>query len=145
MNYTIISNIPMKDPSVSAEALGVLVYLYSQPDDWRVSHQDMMRRFRIGRLPNRTPLALARARPSEVRVMISERKPIEADARARGLASANSCAEWLGSGHDCFAHSGPTTNTKKPATINAKNRHPSDHCFRMTNFDPALKPLWRGT
>lgn len=49
MNYTIISNIPIKEASLSAEALGVLLYLYSQPDDWRLSHKDLMRRFGFGR------------------------------------------------------------------------------------------------
>jgi DNA-binding IclR family transcriptional regulator len=49
MNYTVISNIPIRETSLSAEALGVLLYLYSQPDNWRLSHHDLMRRFDIGR------------------------------------------------------------------------------------------------
>jgi len=49
MNYTVISNVPIKEISLSAEALGMLVYLYSQPDDWRVSQQDLARRFKLGR------------------------------------------------------------------------------------------------
>jgi hypothetical protein len=44
-NFTVISNTPIRDPHVSAEALGFLVYLYSQPDNWRITHQDLMRRF----------------------------------------------------------------------------------------------------
>jgi hypothetical protein len=44
-NFTVISNVPIRDPHLSAGALGFLVYLYSQPDDWRVAHQDLMRRF----------------------------------------------------------------------------------------------------
>jgi hypothetical protein len=43
--FTMISNTPIRDPHVSADALAFLVYLYSQPDDWRVTHQDLMRRF----------------------------------------------------------------------------------------------------
>ncbi len=49
MNYTVISNSPIKETSLSAEALGVLLYLYSQPDNWRLSHHDLMRRFNFGR------------------------------------------------------------------------------------------------
>lgn len=49
MNYTVISNMPIKETSLSAEALGVLLYLYSQPDNWRLTHQDLMRRFKVCR------------------------------------------------------------------------------------------------
>jgi hypothetical protein len=48
-NFTVISNIPIKDEKLSAEALGVLLYLYMHPCDWRLSHKDLMRRFHIGR------------------------------------------------------------------------------------------------
>jgi hypothetical protein len=50
MNYTVISNMPIRGASpLSGMALAFLVYLYSQPDNWRVSHQDLMRRFHVGR------------------------------------------------------------------------------------------------
>jgi hypothetical protein len=49
MNFTTISNVPIRQETLSAEALAFLVYLYSQPDDWRVSHQNLMQRFRVGR------------------------------------------------------------------------------------------------
>jgi hypothetical protein len=48
-NFTVISNVPIRDPEVSAEALGILVYLLSHPDDWRLTHKDIMRRFNMGR------------------------------------------------------------------------------------------------
>jgi hypothetical protein len=47
--FTMISNTPIKDEHLSAEALGVLLYLLSHQDDWRLTHQDLMRRFKIGR------------------------------------------------------------------------------------------------
>lgn len=44
-----ISNMPIRDERLSAEALGVLAYLLSFSDDWRLTHKDLMRRFHIGR------------------------------------------------------------------------------------------------
>ena len=49
VNFTTISNVPIRQETLSAEALAVLLYLYSQPPDWRVTHKDLMRRFRFGR------------------------------------------------------------------------------------------------
>jgi hypothetical protein len=45
----VISNVPIRDPRVSAETLGFLAYLLSFSDDWRLTHKDLMRRFSIGR------------------------------------------------------------------------------------------------
>ena len=43
-NFTMISNMPIRDERLSAEALGVLAYLLSFSDNWRLTHKDLMRR-----------------------------------------------------------------------------------------------------
>lgn len=48
-HYTVISNYPITDKSLSAEALGVLVYLLSKPDNWIVYNNEVQRRFNIRR------------------------------------------------------------------------------------------------
>jgi hypothetical protein len=47
-NFMMISNVPIDDGGLSAQSLGVLVYLYSRPDDWRLLPKDSMRRFNLG-------------------------------------------------------------------------------------------------
>ena len=47
--WTVISNVAVRDPRMSAEALGVLLHLLSRPDDWRVSPTEIRRRFHLGR------------------------------------------------------------------------------------------------
>jgi len=48
-NYTTISNVPVNDLRLSADALGVLLYLLSKPDDWQVYNLEIETRFGIGR------------------------------------------------------------------------------------------------
>ena len=48
-SFTMISNMPIGDERLSAESLGVLTYLLSFSDNWRLTHKDLMRRFHIGR------------------------------------------------------------------------------------------------
>jgi DNA-binding MarR family transcriptional regulator len=47
--YTVISNALVNDPSLSLNALAVMTYVLSKPDDWSVSATDIQRRFKIGR------------------------------------------------------------------------------------------------
>jgi hypothetical protein len=47
--FTVISNAIMNDGHLSAEALGVLVYLLSRPDDWIIHREQLMARFKVGR------------------------------------------------------------------------------------------------
>jgi hypothetical protein len=47
--YTVVSNTLMNDERLSADALGVLVYLLSRPDDWAIHRDQLMARFKIGR------------------------------------------------------------------------------------------------
>ncbi|WP_442756611.1 hypothetical protein ACNHKD_08435 [Methylocystis sp. JAN1] len=47
--YTVVSNALMNDERLSADALGVLVYLLSRPDDWAIHRDQLMARFKIGR------------------------------------------------------------------------------------------------
>jgi hypothetical protein len=48
-NFTIIGNEPANDPRLSAEALGVLTYLLTRPDDWTVYSKQLSDRFKCGR------------------------------------------------------------------------------------------------
>jgi hypothetical protein len=48
-NYTVIGNRPMNDERLSAEALGLLTYLLSRPDDWNVVPSQLATRFNCGR------------------------------------------------------------------------------------------------
>lgn len=48
-NFTVIGNTPMNDEHLTAEALGVLCYLRSRPDDWKVIPPQLGKRFRCGR------------------------------------------------------------------------------------------------
>ena len=48
-SFTIVSNAIMNDDSLSAEAIGVLVYLLSRPDNWVVRIDQLQRRFNLGR------------------------------------------------------------------------------------------------
>lgn len=47
--YTIIDNEIMNDERLKADAVGVLVYLLSKPDNWRVRSSHLMARFGCGR------------------------------------------------------------------------------------------------
>jgi hypothetical protein len=47
--FTIVDLALMNDARLSAEALGVLIYLLSKPDDWTVSVEQLKRRFNVGR------------------------------------------------------------------------------------------------
>lgn len=47
--YTVISNALVNDPSLSLNALAVMTYLISKPNDWRVRADDIQRRFQISR------------------------------------------------------------------------------------------------
>lgn len=48
-NFTVIGNEPMNDERLSAEALGVLCYLRSRPDNWNVIPDQLADRFSCGR------------------------------------------------------------------------------------------------
>ena len=48
-NFTIIGNEPANDTRLSAEALGVLTYLLTRPDDWTVYSKQLSDRFKCGR------------------------------------------------------------------------------------------------
>lgn len=47
--FTIVDLALMNDTRLSADALGVLIYLLSKPDDWTVSVEQLKRRFAVGR------------------------------------------------------------------------------------------------
>ena len=47
--YTVFTNELLNDPILSAEALGVLVYLLSKPANWRVMPAELAKRFGCGR------------------------------------------------------------------------------------------------
>ena len=47
--YTMIANCTLQDKLLSLEAKGLLVYLLSKPDDWRVMSTVLMHEFRIGK------------------------------------------------------------------------------------------------
>lgn len=48
-HYTVVGNAPLNDRRLSAEALGVLVYLLGRPDDWKVMPEQLAERFDCGR------------------------------------------------------------------------------------------------
>ena len=48
-NFTVLSNVPINDKSLSPGALGVLVYLLSKPDNWIIYNREVQVRFNIGR------------------------------------------------------------------------------------------------
>lgn len=48
-NFTVIGNAPMDDKALAAEALGVLCYLRSRPDNWTVLPRQLQDRFGCGR------------------------------------------------------------------------------------------------
>ncbi len=48
-NFTLIHNEPVQDPGLSWKAKGLLVYLMSLPDDWKVSITDLCNRSTDGR------------------------------------------------------------------------------------------------
>src|SRR5215203_5277197 len=48
-NFTVLTNQVFDDPRLSAEALGVLCYLLSRPDNWHVSTRQLRNRFSVGR------------------------------------------------------------------------------------------------
>jgi DNA-binding MarR family transcriptional regulator len=41
-NYTVVSNAVIEDSSLSFKARGVLIYILSKPDDWKVLVKDLM-------------------------------------------------------------------------------------------------------
>jgi hypothetical protein len=47
--FTVIGNAPMDDDRLSADALGVLCYLRSRPDNWQVIPEQLCKRFDCGR------------------------------------------------------------------------------------------------
>jgi hypothetical protein len=57
-NYTHISNHPIEDEALTPEALGVLLYLMSKPDDWIVRPSQLQKRFSTGRDKMRNILSL---------------------------------------------------------------------------------------
>jgi hypothetical protein len=48
-NYFIMHNKPIQDPSLSWAARGLLAYLISMPDDWKVRMRDLFGRSADGR------------------------------------------------------------------------------------------------
>lgn len=48
-NYSVVSNQPINDESLSWGARGVLIYLLSKPNDWEVRFQDLLNRGKAGR------------------------------------------------------------------------------------------------
>jgi hypothetical protein len=48
-NFTIIGNVPLNDERLSADALGLLIYVWSKPDDWVVMVDQLTKRFHCGR------------------------------------------------------------------------------------------------
>lgn len=48
-DFSIFDNALLKDEALNAESLGVLVYLLSKPDDWRVMPGHLAKRFGCGR------------------------------------------------------------------------------------------------
>ncbi len=48
-NYSVIHNTPIDDRNLSPEALGVVTYLLSKPDNWEVQNHEVRSRFSIGR------------------------------------------------------------------------------------------------
>jgi hypothetical protein len=49
VNFAVIPNATSHDDCLSAEALGILVYLLSKPSDWVVSIVELRKRFSMGR------------------------------------------------------------------------------------------------
>jgi hypothetical protein len=56
-NYTVIENRTLQDPRLSFKATGVLAYLLSLPDDWRVSRDDLANRKADGVASVRTAMS----------------------------------------------------------------------------------------
>jgi hypothetical protein len=48
-NFTVIGNEPANDTRLSADALGVLTYLLTRPDNWKVIPEQLSKRFDCGR------------------------------------------------------------------------------------------------
>lgn len=48
-DYTVIANYPVNDARLSTEALGMLVYILSKPDNWIIMNDELQKRFRLGR------------------------------------------------------------------------------------------------
>lgn len=48
-NYTVIANILINDRTISREAVGVLVWLLSKPDDWRTYRSAIAKEFGLSR------------------------------------------------------------------------------------------------
>jgi hypothetical protein len=46
--WTVTSNMPVRDPHLPPDALGVLTYLLSFSDNWKPLPEDIQRRFNIG-------------------------------------------------------------------------------------------------
>lgn len=49
VNFTHLKNEVLQDSNLSLEALGLLVYLLSMPEDWVVQHSQIQKHFNIGR------------------------------------------------------------------------------------------------
>lgn len=48
-NFTMICNACINDKNLPADALAILVYVMSKPDDWKIIMKDISNRYRIGR------------------------------------------------------------------------------------------------
>lgn len=48
-NFTVVTNCPIEDDRLSYDALGLLTYLLSRPDDWTVKQDQLRRRGGIGK------------------------------------------------------------------------------------------------
>jgi len=48
-NYTVLSNAAMRDKRLALDELGMLVYLSSHDDNFKISRDTLMERFDIGR------------------------------------------------------------------------------------------------
>ena len=55
-NFTIVPNEPIDDRTVSADALALLVYLLSRPDDWTVHVAQLRSRFGYRQRQDAEPL-----------------------------------------------------------------------------------------
>ena len=55
-HWTVIDNQSLRDEALSWQATGMLAYLVSLPDDWRVNIEDLCNRKRDGRTATRSAL-----------------------------------------------------------------------------------------
>jgi len=48
--FSIINNIPLEDPNLSAVALGIYVYIMSKPDNWNAHKNEIFKRFQNAKI-----------------------------------------------------------------------------------------------